>query len=33
MQEIRILDNLQKSLALKEGMLSYEMLGKSLSYN
>ncbi len=33
MQEIRILENLQKSLALKEGMLSYEMLGKSLSYN
>lgn len=33
MQEIGILDNLQKSLALKEGMLSYEMLGKSLSYN
>lgn len=24
---------MQKSLALKEGMLSYEMLGKSLSYN
>ncbi|GAA9549660.1 hypothetical protein HpHA44_02610 [Helicobacter pylori] len=33
MQEIGILENLQKSLALKEGMLSYEMLGKSLSYN
>ncbi|WRE23712.1 indole-3-glycerol phosphate synthase [Helicobacter pylori] len=33
MQEIEILENLQKSLALKEGMLSYEMLGKSLSYN
>ncbi len=33
MQEVRILENLQKSLALKEGMLSYEMLGKSLSYN
>ncbi|GAA9431768.1 hypothetical protein HpHA286_02470 [Helicobacter pylori] len=33
MQEIRILENLQKSLVLKEGMLSYEMLGKSLSYN
>ncbi|MGL2633057.1 indole-3-glycerol phosphate synthase [Helicobacter pylori] len=33
MQEVGILENLQKSLALKEGMLSYEMLGKSLSYN
>ncbi|GHR48407.1 hypothetical protein JP0099_01780 [Helicobacter pylori] len=33
MQEIGILENLQKSLVLKEGMLSYEMLGKSLSYN
>ncbi|MGL2776298.1 indole-3-glycerol phosphate synthase [Helicobacter pylori] len=33
MREIGILENLQKSLALKEGMLSYEMLGKSLSYN
>ncbi|WP_104747685.1 indole-3-glycerol phosphate synthase [Helicobacter cetorum] len=29
----KILENLQKSLALKESMLSYEMLGKSLSYN
>ncbi|AFI05487.1 beta/alpha barrel domain-containing protein [Helicobacter cetorum] len=33
MQEIKILENLQKSLTLKESMLSYEMLGKSLSYN
>ncbi len=33
MQEIGISENLQKSLALKESMLSYEMLGKSLSYN
>ncbi len=33
MQEIGILENLQKSLVLKESMLSYEMLGKSLSYN
>ncbi|WP_104761655.1 indole-3-glycerol phosphate synthase [Helicobacter cetorum] len=33
MQKIQILENLKESLALKESMLSYEMLGKSLAYN